>query len=185
MKRVVKINESTIKRMVAETLRLLRESQEDDFNDNRWADTADDILKRYKDSEDVTYDDTVGVNDYKIDHSYPYFFTKEGKKVNADNIDDFHNDFAVVEKNGKFNYVKMDGVILSDEWFIYADNFESGFGVVGKMTEQGRKFNFINSDGEFLLPEWVDRAGFFMGDEAVIMKDGERHTIDREGNFLS
>lgn len=183
MKKVVRLNENVIKRMVAEAVQSILEMDIDDIEfsnepDDRWADTSQDILKRYE--KDPVYDDTVGENEYKIDRANPTFLNEKGRPVNADNIENFHNNFAVVTLNGKQNYVKLDGHLLLDQWYSSCDDFEGGFGVV----RDGKKSNYVNSNGEFLLPEWVDMAGFFMGDKAVVKNNGERYQIDREGRRI-
>jgi hypothetical protein len=184
MKKVVKLNENTIRKMVSETIQRLLELNLDDVeyssdpDDMRWADTSQDILKKYE--TEPKFDDTLGQNDYKIDRSSPYFLNEKGKPVSADNIENFHNDFAVVTLKGKQNYVKLDGHLLLNNWYDSCDDFEGGFGVV----REGKKSNYVNSNGELLLPEWVDMAGFFMGDRAIVKNNGERYQIDREGKRI-
>ena len=152
-------------------------SEPDDERNPDWDESMEDVLAKFQGPEE--YDDTTAGGEYKIDKYDPYFFDKEGQKVNADAIGNFHNDFAIVKKDGKVNYINNEGRILSDEWFDSCNDFEDGFGLVSK----DRKRNFVRSDGNLLLDQWVDRAGDFLGGTAPIMINGERHSVDRNGNI--
>lgn len=150
---------------------------ESDYNP-AWDESMDDILAKFQDDEE--FDDTTAGGDYKIDKYDPYFYTKDGERVDADAIGDFHNDFAIVKMDGKVNYIDSEGRLLSDEWFDACNDFEDGFGLVSK----DRKRNFVRSNGQLLLSTWVDRAGDFMGGEAPVIINGERHSVDRSGNII-
>ena len=150
---------------------------EEDELASRWADTEEDILARFHDDEE--YDDTTAGGEYKVDPSDPYFFTKDGKRESADVIGQFHNDFAIVKKDGKCNFVNSEGVAISDEWFDACNDFENGLGLVSK---DGKR-NFVKSNGELLLPIWVNRAGDFIGGRAPIIINGERHEVDTSGTI--
>lgn len=142
-----------------------------------WDETTDDIMAKFH--KDAEFDDSRAGGEFKADPSDPYFFTKEGKRVDADAIGHFHNDYAIVKKDGKVNFVDSEGIILSDEWFDACNDFENGFGLVSK----DRKRNFIDGNGELLLGQWVDRAGDFVGETAPIIINGERHEVDRSGRI--
>ena len=147
-----------------------------DYNPD-WDESAEDILGRFH--EDDTYDDSSAGGEYQIDFDDPYFYM-DGNRVSADAIGNFHNDFAIVKKDGKCNYVDSNGELLSKEmWFDACNDFEDGFGLVSK----DRKRNFIKDDGQLLLDVWVDRAGDFLGGCAPVIINGERHEVDREGNI--
>ena len=150
---------------------------EEDERASKWAETQDDILAKFDKGEE--YDDSKAGGDYSIDYSDPYFFTKDGERVDADAIGNFHNDFAIVKKDGKCNFIDSEGKILSDEWFDACNDFESGFGLVVK----GKQKNFVGSNGKLLLDFWVDRAGDFLGSRAPIIFNGERHEVDHAGTI--
>ena len=132
----------------------------------------------YGDDEEE-FDDSQAGGEYKIDQSNPYFYTKDGKEEDADAIGQFHNNYAIVKKGGKVNYINSNGVIISDEWFDACNDFECGFGMVAK----DMKRNFVNGNGELLLDTWVDRAGDFIGGEAPVIINGQRYSVDRSGNI--
>ena len=149
---------------------------EEDYNPD-WDESMEDILDKYRGEEE--YDDTTAGGEYKIDFENPYFLTKDGQRVDADGIGNFHNDFAIVKKDGKVNYVNSEGILISDDWFMACNDFENGFGLVSN----GTKRNFVDGDGQLLLDVWVDRAGDFIGDEAPVIINGERHTVNRMGEI--
>ena len=153
-----------------------RAAEDADFHPE-WEDSVDDILARYEKEEE--FDDTMAGGEYKIDKYDPYFFDKSGQRCSADAIGNFHNDFAIVKKDEKVNYIDSEGKLLSDDWFDACNDFEDGFGLVMK----DMKKNFIGSNGSYLLDIWVDRAGDFMGGTAPVIINGERHEVTRNGDI--
>lgn len=200
------LNESVIKKIVAETLRRVlsenltgeyrtkgslnkktieKQKQaapvspiggEEDFERNpEWDESMDDILSKFDDGEQ--FDDSTAGGEYQIDYENPYFFDKSGKRVDADVIGQFHNDFAIVKKGGKVNYINSDGQAISDEWFDACNDFEGGFGLV---ISNGKR-NFVDQNGELLLDDWADRAGDFIGETAPVIIGGELLHVDKNG----
>ena len=156
-----------------------KKKAEEDELASRWEDTAEDVLSRWNDGDENEFDDTTAGGDYKIDFANPYFYDKDGERVDADAIGNFHNDFAIVKKDGKCNYVNSNGELLSNDWFDACNDFEDGFGLVVK----DRKRNFVGSNGQLLMDIWADRAGDFIGGTAPLIINGERHEVDRNGNI--
>ena len=144
-----------------------------------WDDYSYENIKDMYNDDEEEFDDSQAGGDYQIDPRNPYFIDKSGKEIPADAIGQFHNDFAIVKKDGQVNYINSDGIILSDEWFDACNDFESGFGMVSK----NMKRNFVGSDGQLLLDTWVDRAGDFVGNTAPVIINGQRYTVDRNGNI--
>ena len=155
-----------------------KEPEATDYNPD-WDDYSYENIKDMYNDDEEEFDDSQAGGDYQIDPRNPYFIDKSGKEVPADAIGQFHNDFAIVKKDGQVNYINSDGVILSDEWFDACNDFESGFGMVSK----NMKRNFVGSDGQLLLDTWVDRAGDFVGNTAPVIINGQRYTVDRNGNI--
>jgi hypothetical protein len=156
-----------------------KKKAEEDELASRWEDTAEDVLSRWSDGDENEFDDTTAGGDYKIDFANPYFYDKDGERVDADAIGNFHNDFAIVKKDGKCNYINSNGELLSNDWFDACNDFEDGFGLVVK----DRKRNFVGSNGQLLMDIWADRAGDFIGGTAPLIINGERHEVDRNGNI--
>lgn len=155
-----------------------KKSEEDSYLRPEWEESPEELMSRLKRSDEKEFDDTTAGGDYKIDFSDPYFF-KDGQRCDADAIGNFHNDFAIVKKDGKCNYVDSNGELLSDDWFDACNDFEDGFGLVVK----DRKRNFVGSNGQLLMDIWADRAGDFIGGTAPLIINGERHEVDRNGNI--
>lgn len=178
------LNKKTLEKNAGKTAaeiiadREAKAAEEDDYNPD-WDDYSMEHINDLYGGDEEEFDDTSAGGDYKIDFEDPYFFTKDGKRMDADAIGNFHNDFAIVKKGGKVNYVDSNGKLLSDEWFDACNDFEDGFGLVSK----GTKRNFVRSDGSLLLDVWVDRAGDFIAGEAPVMIDGKRYRVDRNGNI--
>ena len=83
-----------------------------------------------------------------------------------DFVYDFYEGFAVVKKDGKYNFINENEELLCEEWFDKAWNFYDGLAKV----EKDDKYNFIKPDGAILSDEWLDKAYDFHGDFAVIRK---------------
>ena len=98
-----------------------------------------------------------------------------------DECGDFKEGFAVVELNGKWNFLTTDGKFLSDTWFDYCDYFENGLAYV----ELNDKDNFITADGQFLSDTWFDYCNYFENGLAYVNVDGKSNFISAEGKFLS
>lgn len=173
------LNKKTLEKNAGKSADEIRAERDaaSDYNPD-WEESMDDILAKFQGDEE--YDDTQAGGEYKADPSDPYFFTRDGERVDADAIGQFHNDFAIIKKDGKVNFVNNEGQILSDEWFDACNDFEDGFGLVSK----DRKKNFIGSNGQLLLDIWVDRAGDFIGGEAPVIISGERHRVNRRGEIM-
>lgn len=65
----------------------------------------------------------------------------------------FEEGFAVVrdpEHNNEFNYIDMNGKLLSDRWFYHAASFSNGFGMV-RLSKEGYTFNYIDKKGELMF----------------------------------
>lgn len=153
-----------------------KQAEEDEYLNPDWEDSVEDILSKYDDEEEFD-DSTAG--EYKIDHAQPFFYDKGGRLLDADAIGNFHNDFAIIKKDGKCNFVNHEGKQVADDWFDACNDFENGFAVVAK---DGKR-NFINGQGEYLLDTWVNRAGDFVGGYAPIIINGQRMEVDTNGNI--
>ena len=54
-------------------------------------------------------------------------------------------------EDGLYNYRKPDGTLLSDEWFMSAENFHEGF---ARVRRTDGMYNYLKPDGTFLSKEW-------------------------------
>ena len=88
-----------------------------------------------------------------------------------------------VRLNDKWNFVNSERRLLSDVWFVYADDFYEGFAVV---KNKNNERNFVNTKGELLSDVWFKAVGnFHEGFAAVKNKNGEWNFINTKGELLS
>lgn len=76
--------------------------------------------------------------------------SKQVNNLKFDKVNNFRNGFALVESNGKFNFIDKQGNLLTpNQWFDKANNFRNGF---AKVYKNSQGWNFLNKEGEFLIP---------------------------------
>ena len=140
---------------------------------------------------------------------------KNPKEIFDDYAGKFHDGFAWVELNDKFNFINTQGKLLSNQWFDDVGNFYKGFARLalngkrnfinteGKLlsnqwfdsasdfqtgiarVELDNKYNLINTEGKFISNQWFDGADYFCGGFAVVVLNGKRNFINTEGKLLS
>ena len=121
---------------------------------NKWKDLLDNCMRRLANGEDP--------NDV------------------FNNVSGFHNGFAAVELNEKWNFINTRGELLCNKWFDYCSDFNNGFAVV----ELNGKWNFINTHGELLCNEWFNNCGVFSDGFAVVRLDDKWNFINTHGELL-
>jgi len=95
---------------------------------------------------------------------------------------DFSDGYALVELNGKWNFINKNGNLLSDEWFDNVGDFYEGFAWV-KLND---KYNFIDVKGKLLSPnQWFDDCWNFNDGFAYVKLNGKCNFIDENGKILS
>ena len=97
----------------------------------------------------------------------------------ADGFDD--NGLAMVRLKGKFNFIDREGKLLSNQWFGFAWHFVTDEGVA--RVELNGKSNFINRDGKLLSGQWFDGGENFHDGFAVVVLNGKKYRIDKNGNL--
>ena len=98
-----------------------------------------------------------------------------------DYVYDFKEGFAIIQLNGKWNFISQEGKIISNTWFDYVFDFSDGFAVV----VLNRKYNFINIDGKLLNDTWFDEIPVFKDGFARVKLNRKYNFINQEGNLLS
>lgn len=93
--------------------------------------------------------------------------------------------YKVVEKNGKYNFKRIDGTFVLKEW---ADSLEDYVDGLALVCING-KYNLVDINGSFLSKdEWFDKIyGYrYMIQEgyATVYKDGKFNIMDPKGNLL-
>ena len=97
------------------------------------------------------------------------FIDKKGKEViqpQYENANDFVNDFAVIERNSKFNYIDKSNQKRYSENFFYADDFKENQAIVE--TEKG--YGLIISDGTFLIEPMYDELRWASNDDLIAFR---------------
>ncbi len=152
-----------------------------DIEHPEWEDyTMDSVNAKFKKTDD--FDDKKGSKNFKIE--FPYIFTTFfGKEQEADFIEPFHNDFAIVKMNNLYSFIDKNGKQITPEWFSRVDDFENERAVVCKFDS--KLYNYIKPDGSFLLPTDVKRASSFMNGEAMVIYNGEMFHIDTNGEIIA
>lgn len=76
------------------------------------------------------------------------------KKRDYKVISNMKKDLAIVSRNGVYNIVGRDGVVISKAWFEVVSFTESeDMWIVGA---KNGKYNILRRDGTFVLKQWVD-----------------------------
>ena len=105
----------------------------------------------------------------------------ESPKDVFDRCDEFHEGFASVKLNGKYNYINSDCKLLSDKWFNGCGIFHEGFTAV----KMNGKWNFIDRNGNILSDKWFEECWDFHYGFAQVQLNCKWNYIDRNGNLLS
>ena len=102
-------------------------------------------------------------------------------KIAFDECGDFEEGLARIRLNAKWNYLTIDGKILSDIWFDDCNDFDEGLAVV----RLNGKWNFITTDGKFISNTWFNYCGYFDEGLAVVRLNGKWNFLTIDGKFLS
>ena len=99
-----------------------------------------------------------------------------------DDVSNFREGLAVVNLNNKWNYLKRDGGLLTDQWFDDAFDFHEGFGVV----ILNNKMNFLKPDGTYLTDQWFDWIfDFHEGFTRVKLRGRGYNFLKPDGTYLT
>lgn len=83
----------------------------------------------------------------------------------------------------QYNFINKQGKLLSEKWFMWAEDFKEDFAVV---KNEDYVYNFIDKKGKFLSEIWFEKAFDFNEGFAVVEKTiGLRNYIDKYGKLLS
>lgn len=98
-------------------------------------------------------------------------------------VSDFRDGIALVELNGKCNFINQNGDILSpNQWFDSATVFKNGF---AKVYLNGKGWNFIKQDGEILCNQWFDWVRNFHDGIAYVKLNGKDYVVDERGKLFN
>ena len=135
----------------------------------------------------------LGVNFYEVFKPSTVFkdrlekalsLAKKGDLSGFDNIYSFNkNGIATVELNDKYNFIGVNGKLVSQQWFDYVYNFNKN-GIAQVMLNN--KWNFIDVNGNLLSQQWFDNVYEFNENGiATVELNNKWNFIDVNGNLLS
>ena len=96
-------------------------------------------------------------------------------------IYDFHDGYAMVKLNRKWNFINRTNKLLSDTWFDGVDNFYDGYAKVMLVD----KYNFINQNGKCISDTWFDWVDDFHNGYAIVVLMDKCNFIDKNGKRVS
>ena len=96
-------------------------------------------------------------------------------------VEEFHDGFARVMLNSKYNFINKNGEIAFNQWFDWVDNFYHGFTQV-RLKD---KWNCINTNGEPLCDQWFDWVSGFYHGFAKVELNNKWNYINTEGKLIS
>ncbi len=154
--------------------------------------SREEVIKRgyiYLDDVQQMLDDGIDLHEYIDATGRICINGKEnllhGRKLLFDQwfeyLDNFHDGFARVQLNRKYNFIDTKGNIRFDQWFDYVENFHDGFAKV----ELNGKYNFIDTKGNILADQWFDYVDNFHDGFVCVELNGKYNFIDTEGNILA
>lgn len=91
----------------------------------------------------------------------------------------------------RWNYMKPDGKMLSDRFFMYCEPFVNGIARVEMAVENTpvKFYNFINTRGELLIPEddsFCVKARYCMSEDGCLLSEyGYGSAMDPDGEFVA
>lgn len=109
-----------------------------------------------------------------------------GKKINDntyDYVDVFssNNNYTIVRKDGKYNLLGRDGLLLTDEWYDKVEKYNNDLW----LFENNNKFNFVGNSGIFASSTWFDsKISLNMG-FVVVEKNNKFYIMDDDGTLHS
>ena len=135
----------------------------------------------------------LGVNFYEVFKPSTLFkdrldkalsLAKNGDFSGFDKIYNFNkNGFARVELNKKYNFIDVNGNLLSKQWFDDIDNFDKNG--LAKVMLKG-KLNLIDINGKLVYQQWFDWIDNFNEDGfAQVMLNKKYNLIDVNGKLVS
>ncbi|MBR2391556.1 MAG: WG repeat-containing protein [Clostridia bacterium] len=115
------------------------------------------------------------------------YFTVEGKQIgpNFKMIHGFENGFSRVDTGEGYNFVDLNGNLICEKNYIYAENFGEDYAVVGGFDEKGEHtFTFIGKDGKE-FGGWHPVVSGQSEGIGYIYHRGKNYYVDGKGKVLS
>lgn len=92
----------------------------------------------------------------------------------------YHENLAVISKNGKYGYATPQGKIIIEPIFEMAENFDNGLALI----KQNGKYGYLNPKGTIAIKPQFDNAWGFWENRAKIEQHGRYGFIDKKGKII-
>jgi hypothetical protein len=100
----------------------------------------------------------------------------------------FHNGFALIQKDNKYNFINTRGKLIGKTWFDYAENFSDGLAVAGfGKWESGvfiGKLGYIDTSQESVIPIAFESAETFSNKVAKVWSGDKMFVLNNNGKVL-
>lgn len=108
----------------------------------------------------------------------------------------FHDGYAIVGVNDKYNFIDTKGKYVSEEWFDDCYSFRDGYAKVclndkynyindgSAIVKLNGKWNYIDTDGKPLSEQWFDCCWNFQDGYAKVCLNGRYNYINTDGKYL-
>ena len=101
-----------------------------------------------------------------------------------DFVGNFYNGYARVELNNKYNFIDVQGNLVSpNQWFDWISDFHDGYARV----KLNNKWNYIDTQGKLVSPnQWFDGVvDYFSNGYAMVKLNNKWNLIDTQGKLVS
>ena len=101
-----------------------------------------------------------------------------------DFVGNFYNGYARVELNNKYNFIDVQGNLVSpNQWFDWISDFHDGYARV----KLNNKWNLIDTQGKLVSPnQWFDGVvDYFSNGYAMVKLNNKWNLIDTQGKLVS
>lgn len=104
-----------------------------------------------------------------------------------DKLGNFHDGFALVQRNGLWGYIDTKGdevipcIYKGTEYGNYGFDFSEGMAVI---IDKNGKYGYINTKGEIVIKPQFQQAGSFSESVASVYLDGKLNFIDKDGKYI-
>lgn len=116
---------------------------------------------------------------FKYINSY-FMLGKNGKLLFE--INPYIKGFAkVMNADTDWNFIDVNGKIISKKWFDWVGDFNEGIALVKKAD--GKLFNFIDRNGKLISDEWLDWVGEINDGLVKVILQRKKCYMDRNGIF--
>ena len=90
--------------------------------------------------------------------------------------------YLEVKQDNLWNFLKVDGTLLSNLWFDKVYGFYDGF---ARVILNGKGYNFLNTDGKLISDQWFDWTWEFVDGFAPVELNDKYNFINTDGEIVS